>query len=123
MALYETVRDLPLVVEGYTLEGHEYVVSTDFTRRTTVIRLAGGGEEGLGEDVTYDGAEQEAQQARGAVLPLAGEWTIDSLSRRLETLPLFESAPEPRRVRRLPPLGVRERCARPRAPTGRTIAR
>ena len=94
MALYDTVRDLPLVVEGYTLDGHEYVVSPTFTRKTTVIRLTGGGEEGLGEDVTYDGAEQEAQQARGPVLPLAGEWTIDSLSRHLETLPLFASAPE-----------------------------
>ena len=28
------------------------------------------------------------------MLPLAGEWTIDSLSRHLETLPLFASAPE-----------------------------
>jgi L-alanine-DL-glutamate epimerase-like enolase superfamily enzyme len=94
MALYDTVRDLPLAVESYTLDGHEYVVSPTFTRKTTVIRLTGGGEEGLGEDVTYEGAEQEAQQARGPVLPLAGEWTIDSFSRHLETLPLFASAPE-----------------------------
>ena len=123
MALYDTVRDLPLVVEGYTLDGHEYVVSPTFTRKTTVIRLTGGGEEGLGEDVTYDGAEQEAQQARGPVLPLAGEWTIDSLSRHLGTLPLFAQRARARRVRRLPALGVRERRARPRAPPGGTIAR
>ena len=94
MALYDTVRDLPLVVERYELEGHEYVVGPTFTRKTTVIRLRGGGEEGLGEDVTYDAAEQEAQQARGPVLALAGEWTIDSFSRQLESLPLFGQPPE-----------------------------
>ena len=94
MALYDTVRDLPLLVEGYTLDGHEYVISPTFTRKTTVIGLTGGGEVGLGEDVTYDAAEHDAQQARGPVLPLAGEWTIDGFSHHLETLPLFASAPE-----------------------------
>jgi L-alanine-DL-glutamate epimerase-like enolase superfamily enzyme len=94
MALYDTVRDLPLAVEGYMLDGHAYVVGPDFTRKTTVVRLSGAGEEGLGEDVTYDAAEQEAQQARGPVLPLAGEWTIDTFSRHLETMALFERHPE-----------------------------
>ncbi len=94
MSRYDSVRDLPLVVESYDLDGHEYVVGPEFTRKTTVVRLAGGGEEGLGEDVTYDGGEQDAQQARGPVLPLAGEWTIDTFSRHLETLPLFEKDPE-----------------------------
>ena len=92
--LYDRVRELPLVVEGYDLGGHEYVVGPDFTRKTTVIRLGGAGEEGLGEDVTYDGAEQDAQQARGAILPLAGEWTLDTFSLHVESLPLFEQEPE-----------------------------
>ena len=94
MTLYGRVRDLPLVVEGYELAGHEYVISPEFTRRTTVIRLTGAGEEGLGEDVTYDGDLQEAQQQRGAVLALAGEWTIDTFSTHLGTQPLFEAEPE-----------------------------
>jgi len=94
MALYDLVRDLPLVVERYELEGHEYPARADFLRRTTVVRLSGAGEEGLGEDVTYDGDLQEAQQARGAVLPLAGEWTLDSFSRHLGTVPLFPEAPD-----------------------------
>jgi L-alanine-DL-glutamate epimerase-like enolase superfamily enzyme len=94
MALYDSVCDLPLVVEGYELDGHEYVVRADFTRKTTVIRLTGAGEEGLGEDVTYDGGLQDAQQARGAVLPLAGEWTIEGFSRHLETVALFREPPE-----------------------------
>jgi len=86
MALYDLVRDLPLVVERYELEGHEYPARADFLRRTTVIRLSGAGDEGLGEDVTYDGDLQEAQQARGALLPLAGEWTLDGFSHHLETV-------------------------------------
>jgi hypothetical protein len=94
MALYDTVRNLPLVVERYELDGHEYVVSPTFTRKTTVIRLLGADEEGLGEDVTYDGELQDAQQTRGAVLPLAGDWTIESFSYQLETVDLFPEPPE-----------------------------
>ncbi len=94
MSLYDAVRVLPLVVESYDLEGREHVVSPQFTRKTTTIRLAGGGEEGLGEDVTYDGEAQDAQQARGPVLPLAGSWTIDSFSRHLATQPLFGQEPD-----------------------------
>jgi hypothetical protein len=92
--LYSAVSDLPLVVEAYELQGHEYVVGPKFTRKTTVVRLLGANEEGLGEDVTYDAAEQDAQQALGPVLPLAGEWTLDGFSRHLETLPLFVQDPE-----------------------------
>jgi len=94
VTLYDAVKDLPLVVDGYDLEGLEYVVSPEFTRKTTVITLRGGGEEGIGEDVVYDGALQDAQQARGPVLPLQGEWTIDTFSQHLETLTLFEEEPE-----------------------------
>ena len=94
MSLYDRVRDLPLAVEGYTLDGLEHVVSADFVRKTTVIRLHGGGEEGVGEDVTYDGPLQEVQQKRGPVLSLAGEWTIDAFSAHLATLSLFPEEPE-----------------------------
>ena len=94
MALYDNVRDLPLRVEGYELEPHELYVRPEFTRKTTVVRLLGAGEQGLGEDVTYDGPLQDAQQARGPVLPLAGEWTLDSFSRRLEREALFPEPPE-----------------------------
>ena len=94
MSLFEKVRDLPLTVEGYSLEDLSMDVSSEFTRETTVIRLLGGGEEGLGEDVTYEAEEHHAQLERGTVLPLEGDWTFGSFSRHLETVPLFEREPK-----------------------------
>jgi L-alanine-DL-glutamate epimerase-like enolase superfamily enzyme len=59
-----------------------------FIRRTTTIRLQGSGEDGLGEDVTYDAASQLTQQERGPVLPLAGDHTLESFSALLERVDL-----------------------------------
>jgi L-alanine-DL-glutamate epimerase-like enolase superfamily enzyme len=89
MALYELLADLPLRIDAYTLEGRSRTISAEFERVTTTIHLQGGGEEGLGEDVTYDPDQQRAQQERGPVLPLAGDWTIDTFSQHLDTLDLF----------------------------------
>jgi hypothetical protein len=94
MSLYDRVRDLPLVIERYGLEALEQRVSSGFVRKSTVIRLRGGGEEGLGEDVTYDPKEHDQAQADGAVHDLAGEWTVASFSSLLESLQLFDHEPE-----------------------------
>ena len=63
MSLYSKLARLSLVVESYALDGLERDVSSAFTRRTTIITLHGGGEMGVGEDVTYDGAAHAAFQA------------------------------------------------------------
>ena len=68
MSTWDRVAELPLEVEGYVLEGLERDVSSDFTRLSTVIRLRGGGHEGLGEDVTYDALDHVALQDAGPVL-------------------------------------------------------
>lgn len=73
------------------------MVSSGFTRRTTVIHLLGAGEEGVGEDTTYSEEEQLAFQEAGPVLPLAGSHTVESFSARLEGMDshrrwAFESA-------------------------------
>ncbi|HET7744438.1 MAG TPA: hypothetical protein VFK76_06805 [Gaiellaceae bacterium] len=94
MSLYDAVRDLPLVVEGYELDGLELQARADFLRKTTVVRLRGAGEEGIGEDVTYDAAEHDRLQARGPDLPLAGSWTLDSFSEHVGKLALFQPPPE-----------------------------
>jgi L-alanine-DL-glutamate epimerase-like enolase superfamily enzyme len=56
--------------------------------------MRGGGHEGQGEDVGYDGDDQAALQRAGAVQPLAGEWTLGSFCEHLEALDLW---PEPDR--------------------------
>ena len=94
MSLYDSVRDLPLTVESYALDGLEQQVSSEFLRKTTLIRLIGGGEEGIGEDVTYDANEHDLQQTRGATLALRGDWTLHTFSKHLETLALFDHEPE-----------------------------
>ena len=92
MALYDLVRDLPLVVERYELEGHEYPARADFLRKTTVIRLSGAGEEGLGEDVTYDGALQEPSRNAGRCYRSRGSGRSTSFSTHLGTVALFPEA-------------------------------
>jgi hypothetical protein len=88
MASYDRIAELPLEIEGVELEGLE-VDFNGFVRKTTQIHLRGAGETGLGEDVTYDGEAQVALQANAATLDLAGSFTLDSFSRRLEELDLW----------------------------------
>ncbi|HUC35124.1 MAG TPA: hypothetical protein VMR48_05445 [Gaiellaceae bacterium] len=94
MNTYSLVSDLPVEIDSYELEGLRVDVSPEFTRRTTVIRLHGGGETGIGEDPTYSPEDQEAFQAEGLTLPLSGsDHTIDSFSKLLERLSLWPSGP------------------------------
>jgi L-alanine-DL-glutamate epimerase-like enolase superfamily enzyme len=93
-ALWERIADLPLEIEGYALERLQRDVSSAFTRVSTVLRLHGDGYEGLGEDVSYEIADQEALNAAGATQPLAGTWTLASFCDHLATLDLW---PEPAR--------------------------
>ena len=44
--MFDRLAELPLEVEGYTLER-----LTGGERVTTLLRLRGGGQEGVGEDV------------------------------------------------------------------------
>ncbi len=90
---YESVRDLMVTIDAYTLEPLARVMGPEFTRRTTVFHLQGAGEEGLGEDVTYDEAAQARQQDAGASLDLAGEWTLGALSEHLAGQDLFIGEP------------------------------
>src|SRR5205085_3536345 len=80
MSLYDLLAELPLRVERYELDRLEQQVSSGFTRVTTVIRLRGAGEEGVGEDVTY----QAELHPPPHDLPLAGEHRLGSFSDRLD---------------------------------------
>jgi len=83
-SLWKRFAELPVEIEGYELERLEKPVTRGFTRVTTVVHLGGGGEEGLGEDVTWYAEHHDREQAAGAVLPLAGSWTLESFSDALE---------------------------------------
>jgi hypothetical protein len=93
VSTYALISDLPLTIESHRLERREHEVSTEFTRVTTTYLLAGGGEEGAGEDVTYDGAAHDQFEEPGAALPLAGDWTIASFSDHLEGLDMWPEEP------------------------------
>jgi hypothetical protein len=88
-SLWKRFAQLPLQVESYELERLERPVTRGFTRVTTVVRLQGG-EDGVGEDVTWYAEAHDREQAAGPVLPLAGSWTLESFSAALEI-------PEPHR--------------------------
>ncbi len=55
--------------------------------------MQGGGEEGLGEDVVYDGLDHVAMRDAGPTLPLAGSHTLGALAELLDTLDLFPDPP------------------------------
>ena len=93
MATYEHVAELPLTIEGYALDELTRTVSSGFERVCTVIRLRGDGEEGLGEDVSYDPDDQRAQLAHGPALDLAYDGTFDGFAQRLAGLDLFPAKP------------------------------
>lgn len=94
--LYERIAGLPLVVEGHRLEIMRREVSSGFTRVTTVVTLFGEGQEGVGEDVTYDAETHEAVLTERAAWDLTGRTTVHDFSASLETLLPVDRAPYPR---------------------------
>jgi L-alanine-DL-glutamate epimerase-like enolase superfamily enzyme len=92
-ATYELLSGLALDIDGYSLERLDSPTTSGWTRSTTVIALHGGGEDGLGEDVTYAGEDHDALNAAGPAQPLAGSWTLASFSDHLATLDLFPAPP------------------------------
>ena len=65
-----------------------------------MVRLHGGGHEGVGEDVTYDAIDHDALQRAGAGQPLAGRYTLDEFAALAAELDLFPTEPA-REVSRL----------------------
>jgi len=94
VSTWTQLADLELEIEDYTLEPLQANVSSDFERKSTVIHLRGRGEEGLGEDVTYDAVDHDVLQATGPTLPLAGTYTLASFCEHLAGLSLFPEPPQ-----------------------------
>jgi len=94
VSTWELLADLPVEIEDYALEPLSAKVSSDFERKSTVIRLRGAGEDGAGEDVTYDAVDHDILQATGPSLPLAGRFTLASFAEHLAGLQLFSEPPQ-----------------------------
>lgn len=93
MATFDALADLPLEIEGYELEGLEHH-APGFERLATVVHLKGGGEEGLGEDVTYDAVDHIAFQDAGPSLDLTGHATLGELCELMAGVDTFPSEPQ-----------------------------
>ena len=94
-SLWPRLADLPLVVESCEYDRLHAVLSDEFNRVTTHVRLIGAGADGLGEDISLMEEEDgtSLHEARPA-LGLEGEWTLASFSEHLATLDLFVKPPE-----------------------------
>jgi hypothetical protein len=101
MSTFDKLADLPLEVDGYTLEGLRAQVSSGFERVSTVVHLTGGGLEGVGEDVVYDAEDHVALQEAGPVLHLAGRYGLGEFCERIDSLDLFPVEPQRGEVSRL----------------------
>ncbi|QDU66084.1 hypothetical protein [Engelhardtia mirabilis] len=88
--MIERVLQLPLELERIDLAPLEMLTPSGWTRRSTVVRLRGGGATGEGEDVTYDAAAQGTFQSGGleALGALVGSRTVGEFSERLTQVDL-----------------------------------
>jgi hypothetical protein len=91
---WTSLAPLPLTIESYELERLSARFGYGFERVTTLIRLAGRGAEGLGEDVSPFKDEAATLHAMGPVLPVAGEWTLGSFCAHMHTVDQWAAPPE-----------------------------
>ena len=81
---------LELTLEDATTEQRSIDVSTDFKRVTTTVVLAGRGEEGRGEDVTYNAEDHEWFPPVGT----RGTMSLGEFSASLDEVQLFGAEPK-----------------------------
>jgi L-alanine-DL-glutamate epimerase-like enolase superfamily enzyme len=91
VSAFETLAELPIEVSSYELEGRDREYGS-FTRPSTVVRLRGAGQEGVGEDVVYGVLDHIAHRDAGPVHDLSGPGTLGELCDRLAELDLFSAA-------------------------------
>jgi hypothetical protein len=91
--MYDSVADLALTVEDWSLTRHERDTSSGFVRRSTVFELHGDGHTGRGEDVTYE-SEDHLDPAAPPGFEFGGETTFGTFSERVGRMDLFPDPPE-----------------------------
>jgi L-alanine-DL-glutamate epimerase-like enolase superfamily enzyme len=90
--VWDRLAALPLRVDSYELTGHDREYG-DFTRPSTLVRLRGEGEEGIGEDVVYDVLDHIAHRDAGTPLDFGGASTLGEFCELAGELDLFATAP------------------------------
>ena len=90
-SLWNSLANLRVRIDDYSVERRELKVSESFTRVTTTVLLHGDGESGEGEDVTYTAPDHD-HFPEGAML--AGTWSLHDYSVRLDELELFDAEPQ-----------------------------
>jgi hypothetical protein len=86
MPLWDAVADLRVRVDDYVLERRELRTDGGWTRVTTTVALSGDGCTGVGEDVTYTGADHDHMPDD---LVFAGTWSLAELSLHFDELDLW----------------------------------
>jgi len=96
--MYDAVADLPLTVESVGLE-RRVRQTPAFERVSTVVVLRGDGRTGRGEDVTYEADHHDDLLDADPDLDgvLAGDWTFDEFSARLNQTDLWPAGLPERR--------------------------
>jgi L-alanine-DL-glutamate epimerase-like enolase superfamily enzyme len=97
---FERLSGLPIRIEGYELVGQDREYG-NFTRGSTVVRIRGDGQEGIGEDVVYEVLDHVANRDLGPRFDLTGPTTLGELCELTGELDLFEGAPPEREDSRL----------------------
>ncbi len=90
---FNALADLPLEIDGYELQPLELHLPS-FERLSTVIHLWGQGEDGLGEDVTYDAVDHIALQDAGPTLDLTGYATLGEFCDLMAEEDTFPAEPQ-----------------------------
>jgi hypothetical protein len=99
MPTFDALADLPLEIDGYELQPLELQIP-GFERLSTVIHMWGSGEDGLGEDVTYDAVDHIAFQDAGPSLDITGFATLGEFCELMAEEDTFPAEPQ-REVSRL----------------------
>jgi L-alanine-DL-glutamate epimerase-like enolase superfamily enzyme len=87
------IAGLPVQIDSCEFTPMVRDTSSGFTKITTVVRLRGGGEEGLGEDVTWDQIDHIEFLRHPAPSGLEGTWELDEFSAALGEMDLFPVKP------------------------------
>jgi hypothetical protein len=77
-----TIAELDVEIDGLRLEPRVFRRG-NWTRKTTVIHLLGGGEERIGEEVTWATADQDRFVAARKEAPVTGRLLLGELFERL----------------------------------------